>query len=322
MGPVYETINEKSHMGNGASARPVPNPVYGGEVVHSGSKLADNPVYAEASEAQGRSRGPTVMSQTSTTTDVSGLNPVYSGLAVPMSPLSLSSSYSASQPPTSHMMQSVVPQPSPGGAAAASTTVTTSTTTNQDFIMYNETKLCPSEYATPDQAAAERYAAIPVKLESSQYSEPQHSPTLSSGGAAANVGGGEGGEPLINYTNAHSHTVPTDPETGYSILSRSAFVEPPPGPIPVYETIKVKDTRPPVKPDSDGVTLQTNTSYGLLLSDTASGASISPTHSATATPTTPGSPTRTVQPSEPVAPLHSPPPKEPPPPSPQEAQTS
>ena len=27
-------------MGNGASAQPVPNPVYGGEVVHSGSKMA------------------------------------------------------------------------------------------------------------------------------------------------------------------------------------------------------------------------------------------------------------------------------------------
>ena len=305
MGPLYETINDKSRMGNGASARPVPNPVYGGEIVHSGSKCADNPVYAEASEAQARGRGPTLLSQVSTATDVSALNPVYSGVPDPHSPHSLSASYSLAQgvppPPPS---QSAVPQPSLGGAA-----------------VYDETKL---QYATPDLSLHNgRYTTVVVNQGGvtlqQQYSVPQYSPTLSSSGAAA------GGGAKRTYTNAPPQMVPTDPDTGYSTLSRGDFVEPPPGPMPIYEMIKVKDTRPPVRPDGDGVTLQTNTSYGLLLSDAASNASASPSHTPTPkSPTLSGSqaPPHSPPPTHSPPPPHSPPPVQDPPPPPPPITTS
>ena len=260
--------------------------------MHSGSKLAENPVYAEAGEAQGsagRGRGPTLLSQVSTATDVSALNPVYSGVAVPISPHSDTSVFSMSQPHT----PSVVPQPSPGGAGAKSGI-------SSGGASY-DTKLYSSPYATPNQSN-ERYATVPTNPQTLIFPVPQVSPTHSGGG-----------EDKPFYSNAPARMVPTNPDTGYSTLTREEVLEPPPGPLPLYETIKVKDTRPPVRPDGDGVTLQTNTSYGLLLSDSQSPPSSSPSHTPMPTP---GSPT--------PAPPHSPPPKEraPPVPNDSESQTS
>ena len=283
------------NMGNGASAQPVPNPVYGGEVVHPGSKMADNPVYAEANGEQ-RHRA-TVLSQTSHTTDVSALNPVYSGNVVPLSPLSVSGSFSQLNQPT----QSAVPQPSLGAGGSQ-----------------YEMKLASSaQYATPNEIANERYTRVPGNSEQSPYALPQESPAVppKRGGA---IGGatGTGGEGS-GYTNTPSQPIPTNPVTGYSTLSRENVVEPPPGPSPVYETIKVKDTRPPVRPDSDGVTLQTNKSYGLLMTDsqvTNVPTGIMDTTANTTTP--PGSP-RSVSGSNPTPPLpphSSAPDQEPPPP--------
>ena len=298
--PVYETIpNDKMRMGNGASAQPVPNPVYGGEVVHSGSKMAANPVYAEANGEQ-RHRA-TLLSQTSHTTDVSALNPVYSGSVVPISPLSVSGSFSQMNQPT----QSAVPQPSLGAGGTR----------------YEMKLTSSSQYATPNEVANNRYTSGPGNSEQSPYALPKDSPTLppkgggALGGASVAVGAeGEGSR----YTNASSHPVPTNPETGYSTLSRENLVEPPPGPVPIYETIKVKDTRPPVRPDGDGVTLQTNKSYGLLMTDSQSTSA--PTGDPEATPTTtnktstPGSPRSVSGSNPPPPPFSLPPDQEPPPP--------
>ena len=303
--PLYETIpNAKMHIGNGASAQPVPNPVYGGEVVHPGSKMAANPVYAEANGEQ-RHRA-TLLSQTSHTTDVSALNPVYSGSVVPLSPLSVSGSFSQVNQPT----QSAVPQPS----------------LRADGSRYEMKLESSAQYATPNETANDRYTSGPGNSEKSQYALPQESPTLppKGGGAiggASVVVGGEG----LRYSNTSGHPVPTNPETGYSTLSRENIVEPPSGPIPVYETIKVKDTRPPVRPDGDGVTLQTNKSYGLLMTDSqAVGAPTGNMETTTNKTTPPASPRSTsgLNPTPPLPP-HSPAPdhEPPPPPSPTENQS-
>ena len=300
--PLYETIpNEKMRMGNGASAQPVPNPVYGGEVVRSSSKMAANPVYAEANGEQ-RHRA-TVLSQTSHTTDVSALNPVYSGNVVPLSPLSLSGSFSHVNQPT----QSAVPQPSLGAGGSC-----------------YEMKLASSaQYATPNEIANDRYTNVPENSEQSPYALPKESPTLPPKGGATSAGGtgGEGSR----YTNTPDHPVQTNPETGYSTLSRENVVEPPPGPVPVYETIKVKDTRPPVRPDGDGVTLQTNKSYGLLMTDSQSTNAPTGNQETTTSRTTPPASPRSASGSNPTPPLppHSPAPDQepPPPPSPTENQS-
>ena len=309
MGPLYETIpTDKMHMGNGASAQPVPNPVYGGEVVHCSSKTAENPVYAEAALGQERHRA-TLLSQTSHTTDVSALNPVYSGSAVPLSPLSVSGSFSqVNQTPSG------VPQPSPGGAAKS------------NGSRYEMKLTPPSQYATPNEVVNDRYTSGPGNSEQSPYALPQDSPTLPPKGGGAMGGAtaaeGEGSR----YHNTPTHTIPTNPETGYSTLSRENIVEPPPGPVPIYETIKVKDTRPPVRPDGDGVTLQTNKSYGLLMTDSqattnaASPGQNETTITTTSPPRSPRSPSGSNPP--PPLPPHSPPPQEPPPPpSPNDSQS-
>lgn len=289
--PLYETI-PNAKMGNGASAQPVPNPVYGGEVVHSDSKMVDNPVYAEANGEQ-RHRG-TVLSQTSHTTDVSALNPVYSGSVVPLSPLS--GSFSQVDQPT----QSAVPQPSPGGGGSR----------------YELKLASPAQYANPNEIANDRYTSGPGNSEQSPYALPQESPAVPPKRGAA-MGGATAAEGS-RYTNTTGQPIPTNPETGYSTLSRENIVEPPPGPSPVYETIKVKDTRPPVRPDSDGVTLQTNKSYGLLMSDSQATNGNTETTASKTTP--PGSPR-----SGPTPPLppHSPAPdrEPPPPPSPSDNQS-
>ena len=301
--PLYETIpNEKMRMGNGASAQTVPNPVYGGEVVHSSSKMAANPVYAEANGEQ-RHRA-TLLSQTSHTTDVSALNPVYSGGVVPVSPLSVSGSFSQMNQPT----QSAVPQPSLGGGGPR----------------YEMKLTSSSQYATPNEVTNSRYASGPGNSEQLPYALPKDSPTLPPKGGGAMVEG-KGS----CYTNTPGNPIPTNPETGYSTLSRENIVEPPPGPVPIYETIKVKDTRPPVRPDGDGVTLQTNKSYGLLMTDSQSTST--PTGNQEATPTTtnkhspPGSPRSAsgLNPPPPPPSTHSPPPDQepPPPPSPTHNQS-
>ena len=48
-------------------------------------------------------------------------------------------------------------------------------------------------------------------------------------------------------SSSQSKIVPTDPETGYSTMLRPGKVVPPPGPVPVYDVINVKNTHPPVR---------------------------------------------------------------------------
>ena len=83
----------------------------------------------------------------------------------------------------------------------------------------------------------------PVNSVPAPYLVPQPSLGRTGGGA-------------VQYTNTFICVVPTNPETGYLILSGIDSVQPPPGPVPVYETIKMKDTRPdpPVRPDGNGMT--------------------------------------------------------------------
>ena len=236
---------------------------------------------------------------------MSALNPVYSGNVAPLSPLSLSGSFSQ---PT----QSAVPQPSLGASGSR-----------------YELKPVPSaQYATPNEIGNDRYTSAPGNSEQSPYALPKESPTLppkgggAIGGAAAVVGTGAEGS---CYTNTPGHPVQTNPETGYSTLSRENILKPPPGPVPIYETIKVKDTRPPVRPDGDGVTLQTNKSYGLLMTDSQSTNAPTGNQDTTTNKTTPPGSPRSASSSNHTPPLppHSPAPDQepPPPPSPTMSQS-